>query len=297
MSDSAQQTHSVHVSGLASTTTKETLEHFFSFCGKIVSIAHEGDSAKIEFAKASAAKTALFLTGGHLDGAEIKVTSDDVEAPKLAGVTPSQSTAQTPAEKHGEEIEQEDKPHSAKLAEYLAHGYTIGDQAIAKAIEADKSYGISQRFLSFFNPLKEKAQTVAQPHVERAANKLHEVDESKGLSLKAKAGLIIGSKYYTAALNSPAGAKVQQFYTSTAKTIQDLHEEALRIKEAKSHEAAPSSTASTSGSGPVNPAAGATATQLPHDAPLPSTGTVSATDTSAAATEKPLETTAAPLRG
>ncbi|GAA5842635.1 hypothetical protein JCM11251_007747 [Rhodosporidiobolus azoricus] len=263
-STSSAPTHSVTVSGLAPSTTKEVLEHFFSFCGKIVSISHEGDTAKIEFAKESAAKTSLMLTGGVLEGKEITVSSDEVEAPKLANVKPIESTAQTPAEKNGEEIEQEDKPHSAKIAEYLAHGYAIGDATVAKAIEADKSYGISQRFLSFFNPLKEKAQ----PSIEKATQKLHEVDEKQGLSLKAKAGLIIGSKYYTAALNSPFGHRVHSFYTTAAKQVTDVHEEALRIKSSR---------------------ADATAA---NEAPLPSTGTAATTD---ATGTKPLESTAAPL--
>ncbi|GAA5862288.1 hypothetical protein JCM8547_007589 [Rhodosporidiobolus lusitaniae] len=271
----------VRVSGLSTATTEAHLTSFFSFCGKIVSIAQEGDSAEIVFAKPSAAKTALFLDGGHLDGNEIKVTSDDVETPSIANAKPVD--APTHAEKEGHDIEQEDKPHSAKLAEYLAHGYTIGDQAISKAIEADKSYGISQRFLSFFNLAKEKAQ----PHVDRVAAKAAEVDEKQGLTLKGKAAMIIGSKYYNAALASPVGSKVYSFYTTAAKNVTDVHEEALRIKASRSD--APSSP-----SGPVNPASGSTSTSLPHDAPLPSTGTVASTD---AASEKPLESTAAPLKG
>ncbi|BGP18337.1 hypothetical protein JCM10213_008510 [Rhodosporidiobolus nylandii] len=271
------QTHSVHVSGLAPSTSKEHIEQFFSFCGKIVSIAHEGDVAKIEFAKPSAASTALLLTGAQFEGSTITVTSDDVEPPKLANVKATESTAQTPAEKEGHEIEQEDKPHSAKIAEYLAHGYQIGDTAVAKAIEADQSYGISQRFLSFFNPLKEKAQ----PHVERASAKLQEVDEKQGLSLKAKAASIIGSRYYSAALNSPVGAKVYAFYTTAAKQVTDVHEEALRIKASRTDSSSPSTSTSA-----------ATSTTLPHDAPLPSTGTAAPTEVS----DKPLESTSAPLK-
>ncbi|GAA6014349.1 hypothetical protein JCM10207_005428 [Rhodosporidiobolus poonsookiae] len=277
----------VTVTNLSPSTTSETLSHFFSFCGKITSIAHEGTEAKVEFAKESAAKTALMLTGGTLDGSTISVTSSDVETPKLAQVKPTAVDAATPAEKHGEEIEQEDKPRSAIVAEYLAHGYQLGDQAYQKAIDADHAYGISQRFLSFFNPLKEKAQ----PHVDRVASKVHEVDEKQGLSLKAKAGLIIGSKYYQSALSSPFGAKVASFYTQTAKTVNDIHEEALRIKQSKTDSASSSSpTASTSGS------TSAVAPTLPHDAPLPSFGTASTAD-SGKALDKPLESTAAPLKG
>lgn len=78
------------------------------------------------------------LNGGTLDGSTISVTSEDVEAPALANVQPVQSTAQTPSEKEGHDVEQEDKPRSAVLAEYLAHGYTFSDDIIEKSIAADK---------------------------------------------------------------------------------------------------------------------------------------------------------------
>jgi hypothetical protein len=48
---SAPNTHSVTVTGLASSTTQATLEHFFSFCGKIASVAQEGTTAKVSFLK------------------------------------------------------------------------------------------------------------------------------------------------------------------------------------------------------------------------------------------------------
>jgi len=140
------------------------------------------------------------------------------------------------------EVEQEDKPRSAVAAEYLAHGYLLSDAAIEKAIATDKQYGISNRFLSFFNPLAAKVHGAAQPALDRASTKLAEVDEKQGLSLKANAAAIIGGKYYQAALSSPFGSKVHSFYTTTHKQVLDVHEEAVRIKEAKKA-AAPSTTA------------------------------------------------------
>ncbi|KAI5479426.1 actin cytoskeleton protein [Pseudohyphozyma bogoriensis] len=226
-------TYSVTVSNLSASTTHPTLEHFFSFCGKIASIAQEGTTAKVTFNKESAAKTALLLNGGTLEGSQITVTSDDIETPALANAKPVASTAPTPAEKEGHELEQEDKPRSAVVAEYLAHGYVIGDSAIERAIAADQQYGISSRFLNFFTPLASKVQAVAQPHVEKASAKLAEVDEKQGLSLKANAAAIIGSKYYQNALSSPFGSKVHAFYTSTQKQVLDVHEEAVRIRNAK----------------------------------------------------------------
>jgi len=198
------------------------------FCGKIDHIDAEGDTAKVYFVKPSAAKTALMLNGGTLEGATLAVTSDEVDAPAAAS-----PTGEAHLHHDGDEIEQEDKPRSAIAAEYLAHGYFLSDAAIQRAIEADHKYGISSKFLSYFNPLADKVATAAQPHVERAATKAKAVDEKRGLSLKAQAGWTVGSKYYQSALASPFGAKVKAFYSSTAKEAQHIHEEALRIKEAK----------------------------------------------------------------
>jgi hypothetical protein len=153
-------------------------------------------------------------------------------------------------------------------------------------------YGITERFLRFFNPLKDRVTTAASPHVERAQQKFAEVDQKQGLSLKAQAGLIVGRKYYSAALASPFGAKVHQFYTSAQKNALDIHEEAKRIAEAKKKEAGGASAAST-----VPTTGTATSTTQPHDAPLPSQGTVEGTEASRASLEKPLESSAAPLKG
>ncbi|KAK4700948.1 hypothetical protein P7C70_g5291, partial [Phenoliferia sp. Uapishka_3] len=208
------------------------------------------------------------LNGGTLEGNVITVTSDDTEAPSLANVKPVDSNAPTHAETEGHDVDQEDKPRSAVAAEYIAHGYLLSDTAIEKAIAADKQYGISSRFLSFFTPLAAKVQGVAQPHVERAATKLHEIDDKQGLTLKASAAAIIGAKYYNAALASPFGSKVHAFYTSTQKQVLDVHEEALRIKEQKK------------ANSPTSPTTA--------EAPVPGAGL--ATDT-----EKPAQTTAAPI--
>ncbi|KAK4049791.1 hypothetical protein OIV83_003847 [Microbotryomycetes sp. JL201] len=277
-SDLPPISHTVTVTNLSSTTTNETLQHFFSFCGKIDSIQHDGTTAKVAFVKESACKTALMLNGGTLDGSTISVTSKDVETPALANVQATKATAQTPSELQGHDVEQEDKPKSAIAAEYLAHGYALSDAAIQKAIEADQQYGISQRFLSFFTPLVERVQKAAQPHVETAQTKLQQVDEKQGLSAKANAAAIVGTKYYNAALASSWGAKVHAFYTRAEKNVRDVHEEALRIKESKR----PSGTSTPTTSNP-----GVSSTTEP----VASTGTAGVT--SEKADDKPLETTKA----
>jgi len=37
------------------------------------------------------------------------------------------------------------------------------------------------------------------------------------------------AQYYAGALSTPFGSKVHSFYTTTAKRIQDIHEEAKRL--------------------------------------------------------------------
>ncbi|KAM0790305.1 hypothetical protein ACM66B_005606 [Microbotryomycetes sp. NB124-2] len=236
MSDLPPIAHTVTVTNLSSTTTNETLQHFFSFCGKIDSIQHEGTTAKVAFVKESACKTALMLNGGTLDGSTISVTSQDVDTPALANVEASRPSAATTAATAADtqhDVEQEDKPKSAIVAEYLAAGYSLTDQAIERAIQADQQHGISQRFLNFFTPLANKVQQAAQPHIDNAQTKLQQVDEKQGLTAKANAAAIIGTKYYNAALASPLGARVLSFYTRAEKSVRDVHEEALRIKESK----------------------------------------------------------------
>ncbi|GJN92885.1 hypothetical protein Rhopal_005925-T1 [Rhodotorula paludigena] len=278
----------ITVHNISPSTTPTHLEQFFSFCGKITKLeGPEAGKATIVFAKESAAKTALMLTGATLDDSTIEVTSDDVDVPEAAKKAASAQPPQVLEDAH-EEIEQEDKPHTAKVAEYLAHGYVVGDQAIAKAIEADSKYGVSSRFLSFFTKLKDTVTSATQPHVEKASTKLHEVDEQRGLSLKAKAASQIGTSYYRQALSSPLGAKVLSFYTTVSKQAVDIHEEARRIADSKKEQQQQGGAA-----GLPTTTSKATSLQTPGDAPLPSTGTVEGTDLA----DKPLESTAAPLKG
>ncbi|KZT67063.1 hypothetical protein DAEQUDRAFT_694599 [Daedalea quercina L-15889] len=230
----------VQVSNLSPSTTKEHLHEFFSFCGKITSIDHDASeqTATVHFEKPSAAKTALMLNGGSLDGSTLTVTSEKEhhdERPTSAG--------------DGVHFEQSDKPRAAIAAEYLAKGYQLHDQILQRAIELDSQHGISSRFLSYMksldNTLGEKVvghdKTISghvQEKLSQATQQAKAVDEQKGYSKQA-------SDYYTRAVSSPWGQKVFQFYTTTSKQVRDIHEEALRIKESQSSKPADIGTAST----------------------------------------------------
>ncbi|QRV77481.1 RNA recognition motif protein [Ceratobasidium sp. AG-Ba] len=263
-------THSVHVANLAETTTEKNLSDFFTFCGKIASIDFNSaaKTATIHFENPSAAKTALMLNGGTLDGSAIAVTSEvEHEDPPH----PEHHDETTP-------IQQSDKPRAAIAAEYLAKGYTLSDQILQKAIDMDKKQGISQRFLNYLRSLdvtlgqklfgsKEHADHAATEKGKEAVGETSEagatanlgrhptvsgkaqetvagireraaaMDEQGGYTAKAQ-------NYYTKAIQSPFGQKVYAFYTSTSKQVLDIHEEAKRIaSDTKSTSAASGSPA------------------------------------------------------
>ncbi|KIY61867.1 hypothetical protein CYLTODRAFT_494991 [Cylindrobasidium torrendii FP15055 ss-10] len=243
-------TFTVNVKNIAPETTEAHLNDFFTFCGTITSIEYKQDAhaATIHFEKPSAAKTALMLNGGSLDGATLDVTSDIAHADEPEG-----------EHKEGAPLEQSDKPRAAIAAEYLAKGYQLSDQILHRAIDLDNQQGISKRFLAYFHSIDatigakalgpdQKLSTKVQETVTSTATRAKTIDEQKGYTKTA-------SEYYFKALSSPLGQKVKSFYTDTSKQLFDIHEEAKRLSEAKKAEAAPAEATPAPA-----PAAGASAT-------------------------------------
>lgn len=70
------------------------------------------------------------VTGGTLDGSPIQVSSEVIDED-----TPSIHDGEAHA--HGD-VPQEDKPRTAIVAEYLAHGYVLSDPIIQKAVAFDR---------------------------------------------------------------------------------------------------------------------------------------------------------------
>ncbi|KAJ8503002.1 hypothetical protein ONZ45_g11248 [Pleurotus djamor] len=209
----------VHVSNIAPTTTQVQLRDFFS----IQSLDHkaEENTATIYFEKSNAAKTALMLNGGTLDGSHLEVTSDAVHEDD-----PHQGD-------NGPHIEQSDKPRAGIAAEYLAKGYELSDSILHRAIEIDQKQGISQKFLRYFHTLDTTLgartlgpnQTITgklTASIEAATQQAKAVDEQRGISK-------IAHDYYQNALATPFGQKVKDFYTTTTKQALDIHEEARRL--------------------------------------------------------------------
>jgi len=260
-------THAVHVSNLSDTTTQKNLSDFFTFCGRIASIDFDATtkSATIHFENSSAAKTALMLNGGTLDGSAIAVTSE-VEHEDAH------------SDDHHDEtrpIQQTDKPRAAIAAEYLAKGYQLSDNILQRAIDMDQKQGISQRFLAYWRSLDsllgqklfgksaepsvtEKGKEVAgEASQHGAASNLDRHPTVSGKAQETVAGIREKAKtldeqggyskqatdYYTKAIQSPFGQKVYAFYSTTTKQVLDIHEEAKRISADQKTSTAPGATA------------------------------------------------------
>jgi len=235
-------TYSVNVSNISPNTTEANLRDFFTFCGKITSIEHNAaaQTATINFEKPSAAKTALMLNGGTLDGSHLNVTSESVHAD-----APDTHDEHPAGAEGGAPFDQSDKPRAGIAAEYLARGYTLSDSVLQRAIDIDSKQGISSRFLSYLQSLDSglgsrvvgPEKTISGKAMETltgAQAKAKEVDEQKGISKTA-------TDYYAKALAHPLGQKVFSFYTTTTKQVRDIHEEARRIAD---HQKAASATTS-----------------------------------------------------
>lgn len=155
----------------------------------------------------------------QLGPAQVHVTSA-ASRDQLAG-NKSVSSADEPA---GEHIDQEDKPRSRIVAEYLAHGYVISDKAIEKALALDNQHGVSNRFLSALNNFDSKY---------KATEKAQAVDAKYGVSEKATAGWGTMNSYFEKALGTPTGQKLRSFYEQGNKQVLDVHNEARHLANLK----------------------------------------------------------------
>jgi len=225
----------VHVKNISKATTEKEVKDFFSFCGKISSIeitsAGETQDATVTFEKETAAKTALLLDNTQLGATQVKVASA-TGSDEDDGSHYTQNT-----ERDSDEITQEEKPRSRIIAEYLAHGYVVGNQGIQKAIDLDQKHGVSTRFLSTLTNLDQKYH---------ATDKAKSVDQSYGVTQKTNSLLSGLTSYYEKAAGTPTGQKLVNFYTQTQKQVLDIHNEAARLAEIKKREASGEAEKTTS---------------------------------------------------
>ncbi|CAI7566198.1 unnamed protein product [Penicillium glandicola] len=253
----------VHVSGISPATSEKEVRDFFSFCGKIVTlsitpVSGEADaqkSATVTFEKEAAAKTALLLDQTQLGTSAVHVeAANNIE--DLAGAQATDA-GETKGEEH-HDIAQEDKPRSRIVAEYLAHGYVVSDNAIMKAIALDKKHGVSNRFTSALTNFDKKYNAT-----ERAKG----IDTNYQITTKATSGWRGLSSYFEKALEHPSGQKLRDFYVQTDKQVRDIHNEARRLADLKQGKTGEAEAAAPATAAPTEPVATPAAVAEPTAAP------------------------------
>ncbi|RYP11251.1 hypothetical protein DL764_000207 [Monosporascus ibericus] len=220
--------NTVYVKGISAQTDDKEIKDFFSFCGKItdIQVTTSGENTKeasVTFEKPTAAKTAQLLNNTQLGGAQITVAPTDGGGADDEHHQPTGGNG----DRDTDEIAQEEKPRSRILAEYLAHGYVVGDAALQQAIELDTKHGVTERFRKTLTNLDQKYH---------ATDRARATDQSYGVS--ARVGSLFGglNSYFEKATSSPTGKKLVQFYADSQRQVQDIHAEARRLADLKKGE-------------------------------------------------------------
>lgn len=224
----------VYVKNISGTTSEKEIKEFFSFCGKITKLevtpAGETQDAVVTFEKETAAKTALLLDNTQLGKTQVSVSSASSTKDEEENYTHN-------ADRDSDEITQEEKPRSRIIAEYLAHGYVIGDTAAQRAIDLDHKHGVTSRFLQTLQQLDSRTH---------ATDRAKSVDQTYGITNtanKTASSILSGlNSYYEKAAGTPTGQKLVNFYTQSQRQVIDIHNEARRLADLKKQEAGGSST-------------------------------------------------------
>lgn len=256
---------SVIASNIPTQVTPAKVREFFSFCGKItdlVELENDGKVKKYEviFQSPKAVSTALLLNDAELDNTfirvdEVKEITDGGNASATTGgaATGGATTSTTggssgdailTGDKTYDDVDQEDKPKYAILAQLLADGYVVSDSIIERGAEFDKKNGISEKFNNFIKGLDEKYVHSADPN--SAVNQQIEkaTDSYNKSSLK---------KYFDDAADSALGRRIVQYYKNFSNDVKDVHAEAVRLAKIKKEKEA-------SGAGATSESATGTAT-------------------------------------
>lgn len=240
---------SVIVSQVNPLISTEKIKDLFSFCGSIDNVVQLApDQFEVLFQLTKALETALLLNEAELEDSVISVSTKDTFSEKepLAPHLPQSLGAQ--AYPDNEDIEQEEKPKLAVLAQLLASGYKISDSLIERAIAFDKEKGLSQSFLSFINDLDAKYLHTKDPE-STALKNLDKANSALGditTKLNSFANLRDVQNYLDKAAASTSGLRIHRFYKNVTNEILEVHQEANRLyllqkEQEKKRDAVPAS--------------------------------------------------------
>jgi len=191
----------VLVTNISPTANEQTLASFFSFCGTITNLkltTHGSDSSEaiVSFESEAAAKTALLLTNAVIADRPITVMpygaqqpAADIPAPNTTEI----SGDQIPNKPHAVPADQ--RTQTSVIAGLVAAGYTLGEDAIAKARKIDEEQQITTKVAvavgAAATATKEKIAQIDQAYhisekvgsfAEGVSHKAREVDQSYHIS-------------------------------------------------------------------------------------------------------------------
>jgi len=238
----------VIVKGLLDSVTAQQITEYFTFCGKVKTVQLAKDSeneklniATVTFEKPAAVKTALLLSDSEIGGSKVSIHADADTIAAVDKDSGTESPNNTTTDGAHNDIGQEYKPRSVILAEYLSHGYVLGDRVVARGLEYDEKHGIYNRFTSFLKDLDDKY---------KIREKSEATDKHYGITNKATTTSHKLGRYFDFALNKSeekTGLKIKDYYQDLVKNVNDVHSEARRIADLKKEQA---SIAASNGSAP-----------------------------------------------
>jgi hypothetical protein len=249
---------SILASNLSESTTKQQVQKFFEFCGRIQRIddslqlsGYEGEkNFLVTFESASAKATALLLNGAELNGSKVKIlefTEGPGGGPENAidaSGPPAYLEKPADVEKRLEKAKGTDAviDVTGLSSEGAGAAAGEGDEDIAQELKPKAQ--IFAEYLSqgyvLGDPLLQKAIEYDNKNglSEKFQKFLKDVDEkydvhTKGEALDKKLGI---SKYINKALNTGVGSRIEQFYNDVVKDTKQINDEALRLAELKKKE-------------------------------------------------------------
>ncbi|KAI8990241.1 hypothetical protein BDB01DRAFT_717820 [Pilobolus umbonatus] len=212
----------VLVKNIAAKTEGETIQDFLSFCGVIeafeITTDGEHQTALVVFEEASAANTAILLSGAVIDDNPIQVepyfksiSTDIPDDTALTDVTTEISHNKVP------------KSVSHVMSELLASGYVLTDNVLKKGVEFDGRYNVSTRVNGYLNKigvgLHHLNQKISKsPH--NTVDVIADQNRQESQHRSAKKHNLFQSK---------AGSKVHSIASRMVEKVNMIHEDAKRI--------------------------------------------------------------------
>lgn len=211
----------VIVKDISPASSEKTVRDFFLFCGKIKDFELQKDEhsgkqvALVWFEREPAAKTATLLTNALIDDSHITVE------PYFKDAIPSGSDDL-------QDESQESKPKTRILAEYLAAGYQLQDHVIAKGLEYDQKYNLSDKVKTYLAQLQETVKQLDEKYkvTETVTAKAGEIDSKYQVQDKVKLTVEQVQQH-------PVTQRVQGIASQTYTQVLAVHEQAKRIAAEK----------------------------------------------------------------